>query len=70
VLNDWRFARIDLAHGEYVLALEEINGTYVRFGRAPPAEAMPLIHQLVEMMDLNADSSIRSFLANHVDRLG
>lgn len=69
-LSDWRFARSDLAHGEYVLALEEIAGAYVRFRRALPAKAMPLIRELVGMMRLNSDSPILALLTEQKDSLG
>lgn len=68
-LSDWRFARADLAHGEYVLALEEITGTYARFGRESPAEAVPLIRELAEMMQLDSDSPILNFLAEQGRRM-
>lgn len=61
-LSDWRFARADLAHGEYVLALEEIAGTYIRFDRAPPSRAVPLIRDLAGMMKLDLGSPIHVLL--------
>ena len=63
VLSDWRFARADLAHGEYVLALEEITGAYVRLGRAPPSDAVPLIRELAGLMRFDPDSPILALLA-------
>ena len=59
---EWRFARQDLLHGEYVLALEELVGTYVRFGRALPAEAVPLVRELAGTMSLDPESPVRSLL--------
>jgi len=69
VLSDWRFARADLAHGEYVLVLEEITGAYIRFSREPPAEAVPLVGELAGMMGLDPESPIVAFLAKHGGRL-
>lgn len=63
VVSDWHFSRPDLAHGEYVLALEEIAGAYIRFSRAPPVKAMPLIRELAGMMRLDSDSPILTLLA-------
>lgn len=62
MLSDWRFAQADLAHGEYVLALQEIAGTYIRSDRALPSRAVPLIRDLAEMIKLDSESPIHTLL--------
>ena len=64
VLSDWHFARADLAHGEYVLALEEIAGAYVRSAQTPPSRAVPLIRDLAGMMNLDPGSPIHALLGD------
>lgn len=64
ILYDWRYAREDLAYGEFTLALEEIAGAYIRFNRIPPAGTMSLIRELADLMQLDPESPIRSLLAS------